>query len=182
MNRTTKLHWNPSRPFEINSNQSEVTSSSYFVGMTTFMSFLILFVFCFITMSMKPLLVLIFIGGFFSWKIIYLRIIHRNIFLNLRRIANAAQLVDYDQRRRTVDNRAEVVQSAIFDYYETREQITLAIWPNGIQNSDKVEKLAKLLSVTFNTLMARVNSNRMDCVVYRGYKNNGQLRVDNNDF
>ena len=182
MNKSTKLHWNPSRPLEIDNNQSEITSSSYFFGMVTFISFLILFIFCFVSMSMKPLLLLIPVDIFLSRNLIKFRIIHREVYLKLRKVVNAAQLIDYDQRRRTVDNHAEIIQSAIFDYFETQEQITLIIRPNGIQNSDKVEKLAKLLSTTFNTPMVRINSHRMDCVVYRGYKDDGQLRINNDDF
>lgn len=182
MSRDISLHWNPARPFEITNGQSGITSSSYFGGFLMFVSFLMLFVLCLIDLSLKPLLILPAFLIIPIWQVIYVQLVHRDVYLKLRKIANAAQLIDYDQRRRTWNNRAEIVQSAIFDYIESKEQITVFIWPNGIQRSDKVEKLAKLLSTTFNTSMARINSYRMDCVVYCGYKTEGRLKVDNGDF
>lgn len=130
-----------------------------------------------------PFLLLIIPVLYPLWKWVNLNVIHHREFLALKKVVQAAQLIDYDNESKlTIFGMRDVVAGVKIFYKKIGNKVEITCYPNGIKNSDRVSQLTDRLEEAFGITVYSVNRELTHTTYLLGDISSNKQEVHENDF
>lgn len=137
-----------------------------------------------INILLYPLLLYIIPFLYFIWKWINLNIIHFREYRSLKKVIQSAQLIDFDDKNSTsIFGMRKVVAGVKVVYKKLNNgNIEISFYPNGIKNSDRVDKLTDRLQEAFSMTVISINQELTHTTYLLGNISANKREVHDNDF